>query len=189
MGGVPRRAWSSAGQAIVMPQHRRPRTAARPVLAGHFSGSTVGRRAGQDVVPVRRSRWIDHSSLLVERRVSVDVRLVGVEIGNALGHERALDVVPGPGTDSISGVHAAGTGRAEIGPPGSIAHAGRLRKRLAALVGACQAAEIASAGSGTRDEEACDAAAGRTPGPSGRSSEERLRALPRQCCDSWKTPP
>src|SRR5688572_33426909 len=100
-----------------MTEHRRARTAARPVHAGHLSRAAVGRRAGEDVVPVRRALPVDRTAHLVKRRVVVDVRLIGVELGDVLRNEDALAVVPGTVANPIAGADRAGTGGAEIGAP------------------------------------------------------------------------
>ena len=96
MRRVPWRSGLAEREAIVMPQHRAlVAGAARPVLARHRRRPALGRRAGQDVVPVRRALRVDLAALLVERRVVVDVRLVGVQLGDVGGDEHTLGVVPG----------------------------------------------------------------------------------------------
>src|SRR5688572_10850576 len=120
MGRVPRGAWFSAGQPIVVPQHRRAGTAAGPVLTGHLRSPAFGCRSGQDVMPVWRAGRINGPALLVQCGVVVDIRLVRVQVRQSLRDEHALDVVPGTGADAISSVHTAGPGCAEVGAPGPI---------------------------------------------------------------------
>src|SRR5688500_963870 len=145
MCGIPGRSRLAEGEPIVVAEHRALiAAAARPVLTGHLARPPVGRRAGHDVVAVRRALRVDLPSLLVERGVGGDVRLVGMQLGYRRGDQLALGVVPGTGADAVARVDAARSSGTEIRPPRAVAGAGFRGQRLAVLVSASEASEIAA---------------------------------------------
>src|SRR4026209_2160498 len=125
-----------------MAQHRCAGAAARPVLTRHLRRATVRRRTGENIVAVRRTLRINRPALLVERGVVVDVRLVGMKLGDVLCDQYTLHVVPRSGANAVARIDTTGAGRTEVGAPRSIAGTGGHCQRLATLVGARQAAEI-----------------------------------------------
>src|SRR5687767_10446965 len=76
-----------------------------------------------------------------------------MELRDVLRDEHAFHVVPGPHADAVSGVHCASTVRTEIRAPFTVSRAGGRRQRLAGLIGARQATEIASTRCRAGDEE------------------------------------
>ncbi|CAD5375508.1 hypothetical protein OF001_U10195 [Pseudomonas sp. OF001] len=161
--GVPRARWRTVVQAlaIVVTDHGRAGGAAGPVAAGAVlragEGGAVGLRAGEDVVHVRRiAAALDRHAALVEAGFLVEV-VVAVQLGDVLGDQLALGVVPGARADAVAGVHrrlaVTGAG-AEVGAPGVAAGTDGLGELLAVRIGASQAAEIgALAHAGAGDEE------------------------------------
>src|SRR5437867_9251985 len=143
---------------IVMADHRRPLAALRPVAAGAVLAGpergAVGLGARQDVVHVRRVAAAVHRvALLRQRRLLGDV-VRAVELGQVLGDDGALRVLPGAAADAIARVDGAGALAAQVCVPGLAAGARRLREHLALLVRAGQTAEIgALSGAGAGDEE------------------------------------
>src|SRR5262249_26534168 len=144
---------------VVMADHRRALAALGPVgagaiLAGRERG-TVRLRARQDVVRVRRvAAPVDGVALLGERGLLVDV-VRAVELGEVLGDDDALGVLPGPCADAVARIDGAGALRAQIRLPGLGARARRRAEQLTELVGTREPAAIAAlAGALARDEEA-----------------------------------
>src|SRR4051794_7790365 len=133
----------------------------RPVAAGlvafRSERRAVGLRAGQNVVHVGIvAEAVDDFALLVERGLLGQV-VLAVQLGDVLGNDHALGVLPWALADAVAridGHRATSRLRREIGVPGLSAGACRLRQRLAIFVGAVEPAEIrAFAGSGAGDEE------------------------------------
>src|SRR5437667_7602853 len=145
--------------AIVVADHGRPLAALRPVaartvLAGR-EGGAVGLGARQDVMHVRRISTPVHGlALFGQRGLLADV-VLAVQLGQVVGDDDALGVLPGTFADAVARVDRAGALGAQIGVPGLGAGARGCTKQLAELVRAGDAAEIgALAGAGASDEEA-----------------------------------
>src|SRR5437899_2938402 len=145
-----------------MPDHRGALAAARPVLAravlARREGRAVRLRAGEDVVHVGLiTAPVDGLALLAQRRLLVQLVVGAVEVVDARRDYLALGVLPRALPDAIARVDgrlAVGGLRREIGVPGVLAGARRLRERLAMLVGALQSAEVRPlAGARAGDEE------------------------------------
>src|SRR5262245_36418645 len=134
-----------------MADHGRALCAACPVLASAVvaagKGGAVRLRARQYVVAVWRvAATVDHLALLGKRGLLGEIVAGAVQVGNVLGNDGALGVLPRPFADAVlcidSGL-AVGRLRREIGAPGLCACASGLRQRLAVSIGAGNAAEIA----------------------------------------------
>src|SRR6266850_2348849 len=122
---------------VMMADHRRPLAALRPVAAGAILAGrergAVRLGAGQDVVHVRRvAAPVDHVTLLGQRRLLGEV-VLAVQLGHVLRDDDPLGVLPGARTDAVAGTDGGGALRAQIGPPGLAARAGRLCQMLAVL--------------------------------------------------------
>src|SRR5688572_27561553 len=76
-----------------------------------------------------------------------------MELRDVLRDEHALDVVPGTVADAVASVDCALTVRTEIRAPLTVSGACGCRQRLAGLIGARQATEIASTRCRAGDEE------------------------------------
>src|SRR5688500_12996634 len=94
---------------------------ADPVAAGGVAGigawecCSVGLRAGEDVMAVRRvAAAVDDLAFFGERGVFGQVVLVAVQLGDAAGDEHAFGVVPRPGADAVLGVDRRVTGGAVL---------------------------------------------------------------------------
>src|SRR4030095_12462799 len=132
-----------------MADNRRAFSALRPVAAGLVLGarkrSSIGLRARQDVVLVRRCAAVGDDLTFFSQR-SLLVEIVGaVKLSNVLGDDDAIRVLPGSLADAVLRVHgggATGSLRAEISMPGLRPRPRRCGKRLAMLVGTFEPAEI-----------------------------------------------
>src|SRR6185312_13678803 len=145
-----------------MAEHRGTLRAARPVLAGAIltrsEGGAVRLRARQYIMPVR---FI--SDTVADLTFFGEVGLLGqvvagtVESGDVPGDHHALDVLPWSLADAVARIDgglAVGGLRREIGVPDlGGAKTRRLRQRLAVVVGAGDAAEIAAIADATAGQE------------------------------------
>src|SRR5215472_12585231 len=149
--------------AVGMANHGRALRAARPVLAGAVGlrrkRRAVRLRPRQHVVAIGRiAAAVNDVALFRQRGLLGEIVAGAVQVGNVLGDDDTLGVLPRPFADPVlcvdRGLAVRGLGR-EIGMPGLGSGAGRLRQRLAVLVGAVDAAEIgALARAGAGQEEA-----------------------------------
>ena len=90
---------------------------------------------------------VDDLALFAERGLLGEVVAGAVQIGDVLGDHRALGILPRSLADAVARIDgrlAVGGLRREVGAPGFAAGAGGLRQRLAVIVGAGEAAEIAA---------------------------------------------
>ena len=115
---------------------------------------------------------VDDVALFGERGLLGEIVAGAVQIGDILGDHDAFRILPGALADAVARIHgrlAVGGLRREVGVPGldsTCAGARGLRQRLAMIVGAGKAAEIAAI---------ADAVAGQEEAGVGRL---RLRGLP-----------
>ena len=141
----------------MMTGHRRAfGSALGPVAAHHVGkrrarkGRAVGPRAGQHVVLVGRLRAAVHGlTFFVQCRRFRQVIVGRVQLFDAPGDHDALGVLPRAGADSVARIHElrivqCGRLRAQLGAPRAITGTRRLRKRLAVLVRALEAAQVGS---------------------------------------------
>src|SRR5664279_492617 len=142
-----RRVVLAQSDAVVMAEHDGTLRAARVVLAGHVlvgrKGFAVRRRAGEDVMPVRRvAAAVDHVAFF--RKIVLLAELVAgaVQIIDAGGDDHALGVAPGTLADAVARVHRAVALRGQIGVPGLGPRAYRCGELLAMCVGAGKPAEV-----------------------------------------------
>src|SRR5262245_57656237 len=146
----PRRGVIAQAFAVDVPDHRGTLGAACPVAAGPVlarrEGTPIHLRAGQNVVIVRCVADAgDDGAALGQRRRHAELVVVAVEIVDVLGHHFALEVLPRPLADAITGVDGLRTARslgAQIGAPGLAACARTLRQRLAVTIRALEPAEV-----------------------------------------------
>ena len=145
-----------------MAEHGGADGAARPITAGHVitsrEGSAVRLRAGEDVVHVRLvAARVDGLALLAEAVFLADFVVVAVQIVDIFCNHDAFGVLPWAFADPITGINprlAVGRAGAQVGAPGVVAGAGRLRQRLAMFISACQTAQVrALAGTDAGDEK------------------------------------
>jgi len=143
-----------------VPQHGGAGGARSPILTGHvlvrWECLTVRLRAGQYVVHVGRvAAAIDHRALLGQSRL-LSEHVCAMQFVEVARDECPLGIVPGPMADAVAGVDGRRPGlRAQIGVPGARARSDRGGERLAARVGAREAAQVAAlARAGAGDEEA-----------------------------------
>src|ERR1043165_7850083 len=143
MGGIPRQHRRRIVEAltIMMTDHRGARGALAPVAAGALvragEGGTIGLRAGQDVVTIRRvAASVDHIALLIQRSLLVEIVRRTVQVGDVLGDHRALGVLPWAAADAVLGINGTGTLRREISLPRLAGRAGSGRARGAMRAGA-----------------------------------------------------
>src|SRR5262245_8938915 len=110
------------------------RTAHRPVAAGFRGSRALGRRAGQDVMPVRRvAAAIDAGALVVGRGLLGNGVAVAVDRRSVVGDLFTLRIGPWTGADAVLGVHRVGR---QIGTPVLVGgHAGGRSEALAIGVG------------------------------------------------------
>src|SRR5207244_596144 len=151
--------------------------AARPVLAGAGvaggKGGAVGLRSRQHIVAVRRvAAAVDHLALLGKRGLLGEIVARAVQVGDILGDDCALGVLPRALADAVLRIHrwlAIGRLRGEIGAPDlRRAEPRGLRQCLTMIIGASQTTEIAPVADAVAGEE--------ETGPG------RLRRC-RGCCD------
>src|SRR6185437_4024604 len=125
-----------------MADHGRALRRARPVLAGAILArrerGAIGLGSRQRVVAVRRiAAAVDDFALLAERGL-LGQAVGAVQLGDVLGDHGAFRILPRSLADAVlridSRLAVGGLGR-EIGAPGLGARAGRLRQRLAVIVG------------------------------------------------------
>src|SRR5436305_2074980 len=144
-----------------MADYRGTLRAARPVLAGAVVAAgergAVRLRSGQHVMAVRRvAAAVDDLALFAERSLLGEV-VGAMQLAEILGDHHALGVLPRTLADAVARVLrglAVGGLRRQIRAPGFRARARRLRQRLAIIVGARKAAEIAAiADAGAGDEK------------------------------------
>src|SRR5262249_47623852 len=144
----PRRLVVAQALPVVMAEHRRPLAALRPVAAGPIlSGRERGAvrlPARQDVVHVGRiAPPTDRVTLRGERRLLGDV-VLSVQVGEILGDDDSLGVLPGAGAKAVAGVDRAVTLRAQIRVPGPGTGTGRLGVQLTDPVRPGETPEVAA---------------------------------------------
>src|SRR5688572_11039348 len=135
--------------AVMVADHRASVAAVRPVAAraivGTGNGGSFGRRAGEDVVQIRRTATSIHDfTLFIQCRLLLEV-VHAVQLGDILRDDATLLVLPGPYADPIACVHrraATGRARAQVSAPLAAFRFGRFGQRDAVLVGTGKAAEI-----------------------------------------------
>src|ERR1700730_8298003 len=135
MRRIPRfggRALVEAGP-VGMPHHRDALAALGPVAAGTVvtrgKRRSVGLRAGENVVHVRRiSPTVDDSALLGKRGLLGEI-VGAMQFGNVLRNDDALGVDPWPAPDAVAGIHVTRALRAQVSVPGLAAGTGGMRKR------------------------------------------------------------
>src|SRR5439155_10348245 len=158
---------------------------ARPVLAGAvLAGGKRGPvrlRSRQHVVPVGRvAATVDDLSLLAQGAL-LGQAVGAVQLGDVLGDHDALGVLPWSLADAIARIHrgrTVGRLRREIGVPGLATGSGRLRQRLAVIVGAGETAEIAAIADAVAGQE--EAGVGRLR-LRGRAGESRYGGKRKAC--------
>ena len=149
--------------AIGMADHGRTGCRAGPVAAGAVlaggEGGSIGLRAGQHIVAVRRiAAAVDDLAFLAQRSLLGEIVRPAVQLGDVLGDDDALGVPPRAFADAVARVHrrlAVGGLRRQISAPDLGTCASRLGQGLAMPVGTSKAAEIAAlAGAVAGEEEA-----------------------------------
>src|SRR5262249_8943198 len=152
--GVPRLHVARVRQslAVVVADDRRAVAALGPVAAAGVAARrgihAHWTRAGQQVVLVRGvAAPLHRLAFLGEGGVLVDLGLGRMQVAEVVRDHYALRVAPGALPDAVARVDTGrtlGLGRAEIGVPVGELRARRLGERIAVLVGAFQAAEVAA---------------------------------------------
>src|SRR5262245_41241886 len=148
--------------AIDVANHGAAERRARPIVARQIEVArkyaALGRRAGHDVVIIRRvADTGDDGAALGQRCLHAELVVVAVQIVDVLRDDLALEVLPGAVSDPVAGVDWAALRTrigAQVRAPSLAAGAGRRRQRLAMAIRALQAAKIpALAGACAGDEK------------------------------------